>query len=370
VESDERKENSAPSQSAAWPIVLAALVAIGVAGWAASAIDWKEWPGRVAWDPRAWRALLINFMFFTPMALGMAVWPAAVMISRGRWAMGIERHGLAGVAFVPVAIAAFIALVLGREQWATWLAAPYPANAPWLEAGLLFGRDGAGLTILCVLVGLFVWRMRRGRPKMLAAWLVFVFCAVFSMLAFDMVMALDPRWYSALFGFYFFVSCMYIGVAGWTLASLVQRPGADAEQRHDLGKLIVALSLLTTYTMYSQLIVIWYENLPAEVRFAIPRLTLPPGMWVSAALLGVIYLGPLVLLLPVRAKRSRWWLGTVAAAVLAGMWLERWWLITPQFERVAVPGLPELAITVAFAAAMILALCLFRRWGPATFSEE
>ena len=45
----------------------------------------------------------------------------------------------------------------------------------------------------------------------------------------------------------------------------------DADRRHDLGKLIVAFSLLTTYMMFSQLIVIWYENLPDEVRFVIPR---------------------------------------------------------------------------------------------------
>jgi hypothetical protein len=367
---DDTREKSESQRSAAWLALPAILIVFGVAGWVATAIDWSEWPGRVAWTARGWRALLINFMFFTPLALGMAVWPAAVLISRGRWALGIERHGLAGVAFAPVAAVAFIALVVGREHWATWLQNPFPANAAWLEPGLLFGRDGAALAILCGLVIWFVRRMRSKRPKTLAACLVFAFCAVFSLLAFDLVMALDPRWYSALFGFYFFVSCMYIAVAGWTLASLVQRPAADAEQRHDLGKLIVALSLLTTYTMYSQLIVIWYENLPAEVRFAIPRLTLPPGMWVSAALLGVIYLGPLVLLLKVRAKRSRVWLGAVAVAVLAGMWLERWWLITPAFDRDTAPGLPELTLTVAFAAALVLALGLFRRWGPATFSGD
>jgi hypothetical protein len=336
----------------------------------AAAIDWREWPGQVAWQPRAWRALLVNFFFFVPMGLGMAVWPAAVLIARGRWALGIERHALAGVAVAPVAVVAFIALVLGRESWATWLAAPYPSNAAWLDAGLLFGRDGAVLAILCVLAGWFVLSMRRGRPKKLAACLVVAFCAIFSLLGFDMIMSLDPRWYSALFGFYFFVSCMYIAVAGWTLASITGRPAADADQRHDLGKLLVTLSLLTTYTMYSQLIVIWYENLPAEVRFAIPRLTLPPGMWVSAALLGVIYLGPLVLLLTVRAKRSPWMLGAVALWVLAGMWVERWWLITPTFERDALPGLPELTITVAFAAAMILGLKLFRRWGPSEFATS
>ena len=173
-------------------------------------------------------------------------------------------------------------------------------------------------------------------------------------------MALDPHWFSTLFGGYFFISGMYAGVAAWTLALLLQRPMPDADRRHDLAKLIVTFSLLTTYMMYSQLIPIWYESLPEEVRFVIPRLAQPPWVYVSAALLVVVYLGPLIFLLTVWAKRSPWFLGTAAAVVLAGLWVERWWLVTPTLGGPLVFGLPEVSITAAFLAAFVLGLTWLR----------
>ena len=73
----------------------------------------------------------------------------------------------------------------------------------------------------------FVSAMNRGRqPKRLAAWLIFAYGLVFSVLGIDLAMALDPHWYSALFGVYFFISGLYLAAAGWTLATvLVDRRG-------------------------------------------------------------------------------------------------------------------------------------------------
>jgi hypothetical protein len=151
---------------------------------------------------------------------------------------------------------------------------------------------------------------------------------------------------------------------------LLQRPAADVERRHDLGRLIVVFSLLTTYMMYSQLLVIWYGNLPEEVRFVIPRLTRPPWQYASAALLAAVYLGPLVMLLLIRAKRSPRFLGAVAAAVLIGMWLERWWLVTPTLGGELVLGMAELSITAAFTAAFALGAAWVARRLPAEIPME
>ena len=84
-------------------------------------------------------------------------------------------------------------------------------------------------------------------------------------------MALDPHWYSLLFGGYFFISGMYIAVAAWVAPSATVDDRSTPDHLHDLGKLVVAFSLLTTYMMYSQLLPIWYENLPEEIRFLVPR---------------------------------------------------------------------------------------------------
>jgi hypothetical protein len=122
--------------------------------------------------------------------------------------------------------------------------------------------------------------------------------------------------------------------------------------------------------MFSQLIVIWYENLPDEVRFVVPRLELNPWIWVSAGLLAVVYLGPLVLLLTRASKRSVGYLGAVALAVLVGLWVERWWAVTPTLGGARVIGPAEIALTAAFVAALALAVGQFHRRMPATYPQE
>jgi hypothetical protein len=339
-------QRGSPSWTVAWAVLLAAGLALW--GYYASGDD----------PARAWRAMLINFIFFTPLAAGMVTWPALLGAARSVWLAPVRRTALAAVAFAPVSLAAFAALWFGREYWAAWINMKDLPNAAWLSEPFLFGRDAVALVGFWLLAAVFVAGSARWKGKKVHALVILVYAAVLSLLAFDLVMALDPHWFSALFGGYFFISGMYAGVAAWTLAAILGRPMADADRRHDLARLLVAFSLLTTYMMYSQLIPIWYEALPDEVRFVIPRLTQPPWVYVSAALLVVVYLGPLVFLLTVRSKRSPWFLGIAAAVVLAGLWVERWWLVTPTLGGPLAFGLQEVSITVAFLAAFVLGL----RW--------
>ena len=344
-----------PARSALWPAGAGVILILGAAVWLACALG--------ADAPRAWRALLVSFIYFTPMAAGMAVWPAVARVARGQWAGPAERSAFAAVAFAPVSLAAFAGLWIGRDSWAGWTHYADLENAAWVNTPFIFAREAVALVFIWVLIAWFVRRAGRERCRRFAAWTIFAYCIVFSLVALDFVMALDPHWASALFGVYFFVSAMYAGEAAWTLASLVHRR-TDTRRRHDLGKLIVAFSLLTTYMMFSQLVVIWYGNFPEEVRFVIPRLRFDRWGGVSAALLAVVYLGPLVLLLVRRSKLSAGYLAAVALAVLAGLWLERWWLVTPTLGGEMTLGLPELSITAAMAAALVLAIALFDRWAP------
>jgi hypothetical protein len=311
---------------------------------------------------RVWRGVLINFVFFTPLAAGLVVLPAIISVANGCWHKGLERVALAGAAFAPVSIAVFIVLVSGHSHWAGWDFAGFASQGKWLNDTFVFVRDGLALLFFWILAAVYVKHSLNDRPGLrLGGYLIFAYCMVFTLLGFDMVMALDPRWFSTLFGGYFFITGLYAAVAAWSLSVIIRLPETPKTQLHDLGKLIVAFSLLTTYLMFSQLLPIWYENLPNEARFVVPRLhdTTWPG--ISAILVATIYLGPLVLLLTRSAKRSRIFLGAVALIVLAGMWMERWWLVTPALGGGPDFGITELSITLAFLAAFVLSLAVFDR---------
>jgi len=316
---------------------------------------------------RAWRSLLINFLFFSSLSGGLVVWPALVRTCNGTWHLTLERCAFAAIGFALPSLAALVLLWVGSVDWAPWYGVRLHQGA-WLNNNLLFGRD-LGATLLFWLVAFWYLR-RRGTPagRVLAPVLLLVYCLVFSLIGFDLVMALDPHWVSNLAGGYFFMSGLYIAITGWALLA-TREPEATPDQLHDLGKLIVAFSLMTTYLMFAHLLPFWYENLPHEVRFLVPRMNYRPWQSVSFFLVGLVYFGPLVLLLTTTAKRSRAALGAISAAVLIGLWIERWWLVAPTFDAGLRLGVSELSLAVGFLGMLGLCMQQHRRSGAQQTGE-
>jgi hypothetical protein len=308
-------------------------------------------------DARAWRALLINFAFFTPLSAGMVVWVAIVKASNGNWMKPIEPLGITGIAFAIPSLLFLIILWIGSDHWASWVHS-IDNKSGWLNNTYLFIRDITALIIFWAAAFWFIHRRNTEREIFSAGVLIVVYSAVFTLLAFDLIMALDPEWKSSLFGAYFFISGLYISITGLTFISLFTvKPKENV--RHDLGEIIFAFSILTTYLMYCQLLPQYYENLPSETRFIVPRMNFIPWETVSFILIGLFYLGPLILLLTVWAKRTTWYLGLICFILLLVMWVERWWLIDASFQHALDFGWAEVSSFAAFAGLLGLAILLF-----------
>lgn len=331
--------------------VSAALLVLGLGTWLLALTS-----GEAA---RAWQAFLVNFIFFTPLAAGLVVWTAIVLASRGTWMGPAEDLAALGQAFALPSLVALLALWVGSASWVPWPQLD-PHQGVWLDPSFVFLRD---LLALAAFWGAALWYRRRRRPqqdKGAAGILVLIYCLVFSLLGFDLVMALDPKWASSLFGGYFFISGLYIAMAALTF--MAAWGGRVSEKRlHDLGKLLLAFSILTTYMLYCQLIPLYYENLPRETRFLVPRMNFEPWATVSSILLAIVFLGPLVLLLTIWAKRHRRYLGTVAGVILVGMWVERWWLVWPTLGNSPMPGLPEVGATLLFLGMLGMSMVIYSR---------
>ncbi len=307
-------------------LIPAVFLILAVLGWMAVAL----WGDR----ERAWGILLTDFLFLSCLAGGLVLWPAIVIASRGEWMGSTQNTALSGIFLLPACFVILVVLAIGAPAWAPWLHKPV-SNSWWLNTPYLFVRDLVSLLVYSVLALWFVHLMHRGeRPRRLAGWLIFIYTIVYSFLGLDLAMGLDPEWYSLVFGIYFFISGLYIALAAWAFASALVNPDVTREQLDDQAKLMITFCLLTTYMMYAQLLTIWYENLPKETRFLTPRLNWITN-WpaISIVLLFVIYLGPLVLFLARRGKRSRSYVAFVAALVLIALWLERWWLVMPSLHK-------------------------------------
>src|SRR3989338_2716677 len=124
-------------------------------------------------------------------------------------------------------------------------------------------------------------------PEALIGYLPVVFGITFTVMCFDLLMSLEPHWYSTIFGIYCFAGLFYSGMAITILFVVaMKKQGALADvvnenHLHDLGKFMFAFCVFWAYIAFSQYMLIWYANLPEEIGYMIRR---TEGAWTPVAL--------------------------------------------------------------------------------------
>ena len=354
--------------------------------------------GATLGDPvRAWQALLVNVLFFAGLAQAGVVLSALLQLTAARWARPLKRAVEATAAFLPAALLLVAVLLAGLGSWAPWIHHVDGAKAAWLNVPFFAARELAAFLILGGLSAAYVYHSVRPdigllhesgtRPatgvalRLIAGWrgleaerergqraqdrlavaVLIAYVPLFSLVAFDFVMALDAHWFSSLLGGYFLTGNLTAGAA---LLALVAAAGSNRlglgnrvgdRQLHDAGKLLFGFSILWAYMLWSQYLVIWYADLPEEARFIHHRMH---GVWAPVAwtVIAAVFAVPFVLLLSRKLKMRPAALGAVAGLVLAGVWLERFLLVAPSLWRgEGLPlGLPEMLVTAGAASLFVL----------------
>jgi len=192
--------------------------------------------------------------------------------------------------------------------------------------------------------------------------LLILYATMHTVFAWDFVMLLDPDWFSTLFGAYYFIGNLYLGLAALTALTVFAcwryNLGDTVHPKvfHNLGKLLFSFSLLWTYLFWSQYLVIWYGNLPRETGFILVRTVRAPWATLAAAVLVTNFLVPFVILLFRAARENQKILLASALVIAAGMWLERFLLVVPSItpEPRIFLGWEELMITAGFFASFAL----------------
>jgi hypothetical protein len=318
---------------------------------------------------RAWQIFLINLLFFSAVAQSGPVFAAIYHLTEARWGGRVIRLALGFGSFLPISFVLFTVLLAGFP-FLPGHVAEYPGREVWFHRLFILGRNALGLAVLYSVSLAFLYRflkasLRNGtdndniretndygtaaeRRLTESRWkhdgstltsfaiaVLVLYAVVFSLIGFDLVMALDHRWYSTLFGAYFFMSSFYVGLSAITVTVILARkylPPMDQVQTSalsDLAKLVFAFCLLTAYLMWSQYIVTWYGNLPEEVGFFILRMQNASWAWLTWTALALMFVIPFLALLSQRAKRNSSILCFVSIIALVGMWFERYLLVAP-----------------------------------------
>jgi hypothetical protein len=322
-----------------------ALLALAVVCAGVSAAAWSIDRRRVLF------AYLTAWVFVASLSAGALAWLMLQHLTGAVWSVAVRRVlenltrplALIAIGFIPIALN-----FTGIYPWAdpARLAsdAELARKAVWLNPLFFLARSASYLVLWATIAGILRKHSIRqdqthdaslpGRMTTTSAWGLVVLALTTSYAAFDWMMSLDPHWVSTIFGVYFWTGALLGSLAAVTLTVLwlralgLLRHTITIEHVHDLGKLIFSFVVFWAYIAFSQYFLIWYANLPEEVGWYVTRRS---GSWntLSWGLFFGHFLVPFVILLSRAVRRDPFWMGFMAAWVLAFHYLDLYWLIMP-----------------------------------------
>lgn len=331
---------------------------IGLAGIGAAVVL-----GLVSWNSEAFfRGYVMNLAFFTSLALGAFFFVLIQHVTRAGWSVVVRRLAEnVSMVFPTLFLLALVFVIPILIGWPNGIHAVYPwtdpelrqhdhliqHKAPYLNGGFFLVRLAFYFGLWTLIAGHFyrasVRQDETGDPALtarlqsLAAPCLIVFALTTTYFAFDVLMSLDPHWYSTIFGVYYFAGST---VAFFALLALMMfglqsagrlQSAISIEHYHDVGKFMFAFIVFWAYIGFSQYMLIWYGNLPEETGWYLIRQQ-SPWLLVSLLLLFGHFILPFVALISRHPKRQKNVLILGAMWMLLMHWIDMMWLVYPHAE--------------------------------------
>lgn len=213
------------------------------------------------------------------------------------------------------------------------------------------------------------------RMQAWSAPLTILFAATIVFASFDIEMSLEPLWFSTMFPVYIFAGSFLSGLTTILLTAMwLQRSGRvtdeiTTEHYHDLAKLMFGFVVFWGYIAFSQFMLIWYANIPEETFWYDYRINKPGWMTFSIILVvGRLFI-PFLAIMGRNARRNRTFMAVAGIFLLAMHWVDHYWLIMPQLDRITGEGftfnvLVDIPLTIGMIAIYIAIFCLITKNRP------
>jgi hypothetical protein len=305
------------------------------------------------------QSYLVNFSFFLSLSLGALFFVLIQHLTGATWGVVIRRLGEAIAANLPMLAVLAIPIVVGISSLYSWADAEHVAGDHLLQVKQPY-LNPTFFTIRLVIYFLaWTWLSRyyykrsveqdtsgdvnlTHRMQRLAGPAMVIFALTFTFASFDLLMSLDPHWFSTIYGVYFFAGSV---VAFHALIALtvywLQKSGrleksVTREHFHDVGKMVFAFTIFWAYIAFSQYMLIWYSNIPEETIWYLRRQT-GQWTWVTVTLLFGHFFLPFFGLISRYPKRQMLLLLPGSLWVLAMHWVDIYWLAMPEFSAERIP---------------------------------
>jgi molybdopterin-containing oxidoreductase family membrane subunit len=389
------------------PFWLATIPLSAIVLWSVFAFGWQYYWGlgeTGMGHPVSWAFYLVNFVFFIGISHAGTLISAILRITHAGWRTPITRAAEVVTVFALAAGPTNILFDLGRSIKFHWVA----LHANFISPLLWDFTCIMTYFVTCVLF-LYVlmipdiallrdrfprrrwlykplslgWTGTEKQERILNKLTTFLCIAVIpiavsvhTVVSWVFGMQTQPMWHSTIFGPYFVAGAIYSGIAVIILVAALLRRVYHLENYlqpvhfNNLGLLLLTMTLLWFYFTLAEYLTTIYGSGEAEVAVFWTKFTGKYAIlfWAMALLCFVI---PFFIL---AFKQTRTILGTsiASAAVLAGMWLERYLIIIPTLTEPRlsyargsyVPSWVEWSMMAGLCAGFTLAIILFSKIFP------
>jgi hypothetical protein len=191
-----------------------------------------------------------------------------------------------------------------------------------------------------------------GRFKAVAGPGLILYGFTISFAAIDWIMSLDPSWISTIFGLIILIGEV---LSAMCFAVVVERilfnykPMSEMLKPdfvHDHGKWMLAFIMVWAYFNFSQWLIIWAGNLPAEITFYLRRINNGWG-WIAITLVLFDFAIPFAMLLSRSFKRNIRQLVWVAVLLMVMRYVDLFWIIEPNFSQTFAITLADIVLPIA-----------------------
>ena len=315
---------------------------IGIVALALCGVGWFLSPDQF------YRAYLVGFLFWNGVALGSLAVAMLHQLTGGAWGVVIRRILESATRTFPVTAVLFLPLLLGIHSLYTWSNPAVVAadkalqhKAAYLNVPFFMGRAALYFAIWLTVAYFFnkysleqdrsgaePWQTKMqalGGPGLLLYGATVTFSSI------DWVMSLEPHWYSTIYGILFLggqgVSALSFVIAILLLVATRPPMSEAITEKHlrDLATLLFAFIMLWAYFNFSQFLLIWAANLPAEIPWYLRR-TQGGLRWVGLGLVVFHFAVPFALLLSRQFKSNRQLLGALAILVICMRVVDLFWV--------------------------------------------
>lgn len=335
--------------------------ALGVLGLVATGLLGMQ--GGVDTQARAMLSYLVAFCYFLSVMLGGLFFVLINHVTRAGWSVVVRRFAEAVAANAPLmgilVLPIVVPILMGKDLLYEWTHLTHvqgdallTGKQPYLNVPFFTIRMVVYFAVWS-LMGTWFFRqsVRQDesadpeltvRMQSASAPGLFAFAITLTFAAFDLLMSLEPHWFSTMWGVYYFAGSVLCFLATLPLmTAFAQRAGAlkglvTVEHYHDMGKLVFAFIVFWAYIAFSQYMLIWYANIPEETIWFLERQT---GQW--AAFSWFLFLGhfivPFLALISRIPKRRKATLLIGACWMLLMHWVDLYYLIMPHASEGQVP---------------------------------